>query len=165
MYGRRRSRRGRRTYFSSRKKYSAECSTFTQGLVGASTVKLPIIPGTPIQGTRKVKNFTLSFSLPPDYNFPLFFALVYVPEGMEPNSLTLTASVAPDQPPVCAALYNPNQYVILSGMVTPGGQNRFRTSLARNLSSGDSISLVYQKHSDAPDVLLSGTLNYAIALG
>ena len=120
-----------------------------------------LIPSVANQGTRKVKNFDLQFmyeTLP----FPVAFALVYVPEGQEASSLTLSASGTP------ASLYEPNQNVIMSGILPPSATNtiHYRTRLARNLNSGDTIQLVLKgisNTSEAAEFGFYAQLNYAIA--
>jgi len=120
-----------------------------------------LIPSVANQGTRKVKNFDLQFmyeNLP----FPVAFALVYVPEGQEASSLTLSVSGTP------ASLYEPNQNVIMSGILPPSATNtiHYRTRLARNLNSGDTIQIVLKgiaNAAEAADFGFYAQLNYAIA--
>lgn len=120
-----------------------------------------LIPSVANQGTRKVKNFDLQFmyeTLP----FPVAFALVYVPEGQDPSSLTLSAGGNP------ASLYEPNQNVIMSGILPPSATNtiHYRTRLARNLNSGDTIQIILRSIAAADGAADFGfyvQLNYAIA--
>lgn len=137
----------RRRYRSNVKKAKYENQTNTVGtnwaLANANAgVALNIIPSTDVSGTRKVKNFELQFQYEKQL-CPVAYALVYVPEGTNPNALELTTlSVDPTQPPT--SLYEPNQNVIMSGILPIESQaiTKFRTRLARNLNSGDSIYLV-----------------------
>ena len=123
------------------------------------------------QGVRKCKNFELSLTGGP-FNgpnntsepVPMFFALVYVPQGTEPSQINIGA------PDAASSLYEPNQNVILSG-VWPGNLNApfvKKTRLARNLNSGDSIVLVtscppFSTAGGAYSKNIAITLNYAIS--
>lgn len=67
------------------------------------------------------------------------------------------------------SIYEPNQNVIMSGVVGPGSnQQTWRTRLARNLNSGDSIQIcfssLYVTQIWQGDLFeLNCTLNYAIS--
>jgi hypothetical protein len=69
-----------------------------------------LVPASAAQGTRKVTNITLKF-ISTELIVPLIFAVVYVPEGVEPASLKL--SVGTPLKPV--SLYEPPQNVIMQG--------------------------------------------------
>ena len=120
-----------------------------------------LIPSVANQGTRKVKNFDLQFMFG-ELPSPVAFALVYVPEGQSASSLTLSAGGNP------ASLYEPNQNVIMSGILPSSATNtiHYRTRLARNLNSGDTIQLVLRSIANADAAVEFGfyaQLNYAIA--
>ena len=161
--------RSRRGYYKLAKRYSNE--TFTaEGSVVAGPAPPPLnivlTKSTDILGTRKAKNFTLS--LLTNSNVPLVFALVFVPEGTIPSSIAVGNEIEGDSPKylLSASTYNPNQNVILTGIV--GGQSstveRFKTRLARNLNSGDRIILVIQPlGASEEDYNILACLNYAIA--
>lgn len=155
--------RRRRTYSLARPvkttKYSNETfiynksATFTAGV----TTALYFIPSTNIMGTRKCKNFTLTLCCFP--NAPFLFALVYVPEGTSPSNLNSS-----NEHPV--SMYEPNQNVIMSGLF--GGPysatNRFKSRLARNLNSGDSIALLIASLATTETAQpVTAILNYAVA--
>ena len=91
-----------------------------------------------------------------DDQAPIFWALVYVPEGTQPGSLNLVSPTA--------TLYEPNQFVMNCGISDPtAGPIRFYSPLARNLNSGDTINLlVASRSADTTDVV--GTVRYAISL-
>ena len=121
--------------------------------------KTVIVASNGIEGMRKVKHLTLSFSLPSDNK--LFFALVYVPSGYEANTLNIPTLGS------AVSLYDPNQYVMASGVLDfSGGPCRIRTPLSRNLNSGDSIQLVVASPVlETPnDNTLSINCQYAITL-
>ena len=108
------------------------------------------------QGMRKVKNITLQIIC--TLNHPLIWALVYVPQGTNPNQLQFGS---PDEP---LSLYEPNQNVIMSGVTINGSPRQtWRTRLARNLNSGDGITLIFDSEIDVNDTFaISCTCNYAI---
>ena len=94
-----------------------------------------VVPSSDVEGMRKVKHLTLSFSCPSEIK--LLYALVYVPQGYEPNTIRFPALGKG------VSLYEPNQYVMSSGVLDfSGGPLRVKTPLSRNLNSGDSIALV-----------------------
>ena len=119
---------------------------------------------SPVLGTRKAKNFTLT--LVTSSPVPFFFALVYVPEGTNPSGLNAGSTVEQNVL-ISASLYEPNQNVIMSGSF--GGPNstveRYKTRLARNLNSGDSIFLVFHNlvPGDSASENVAVQCNYAIS--
>ena len=137
----------RRSYRSSnRDKYSIETtsirlpSSWTEvslpDLTPSLQTSIPVLQPVDVQGMRKVKHLTLSFSCETN-QAPVWYALVYVPEGYNPNNLQIPNSG------FAVSLYEPNQYVMSSGVLDfTGGPLRIRCPLARNLNSGDAIHLV-----------------------
>ncbi|KAH0785550.1 Cap protein [Histomonas meleagridis] len=149
-------------------KYSNEtfnCSgniTFNTGSGDSAVgdqVNTTLISAVATQGMRKVKNFTLKMIT--DVDIPLLWGLVYVPDGTVAQSMSLGTPAAP------VSLYEPNQNVIKSGYLTPNAQQTqvFRTRLARNLNSGDSIALclkVSVPGTEITEKFLGVQLNYVI---
>lgn len=134
------------------------------------------VSSTPVQGLRKAKNFTLRLQYQyrgqfqdPGYAL-VYWALVYVPQNQEASSIDLAGSqVVGDKAAAPVSMYEPNQNVIMSGILTPDQPVQTnRTRLARNLNSGDSIQLVYCWLANGnPDGYVvqravSANLNYAI---
>lgn len=136
-------------------KYSNETSSFVNSPTGAATDSmfrfqpLILIPPVDVQGTRKVKNVTLRMAANSSSTSTFIWALVYVPDGMSPQSIETSTTNEFE------SLYEPNQNVIMSGLLTPTlwkqGQNiadcsitpsTYRSRLARNLNSGDAICLL-----------------------
>lgn len=175
--------RRRRRYAVSRPlkttKYSNETyaatiqlSSSTSGSHGTGSIK--VIPDAigGVLGTRKAKNFTLRIyshetvrtiqSGSTDLRSSVFFALVFVPEGTEPSMFNVGDGTA-------KSLYEPNQNVILSGIIDSTMVYTFKTRLARNLNAGDSISLLlwdnnYPAESNMSIVTgLAFSCNYAIS--
>ena len=130
-----------------------------------TTRSVPVVPATDTFGTRKVKNFTLTIDSN-NYEMPMAWALVYVPDGQEPSKLTVTG-IADNKIP---ELYKPNQNVIMQGILNPASNYRplrFTTRLARNLDSGDSIYLVFAPYGEQTAQVgvvysIIGTCNYSI---
>ena len=142
-------------------KYSNETynATVTFSLAAQTQAATSLISAVDTQGTRKAKNFTLRFVF--GGPVPLMFALVYVPQGQNPGNLTLGTIENP------ASLYEPNQNVILSGYIVSQSNQAptFRTRLARNLNSGDSIALIIRSVDGTAiaSASLGIILNYAIS--
>lgn len=147
-------------------KYSNETSVFTlQPRQDDTTVTTPttVIASISAQGIRKVKNFTLTFSQP-NLAQKFQWALVYVPEGTQPQALAQSSR------DTVASMYEPNQNVIMSGIIYyEQAQQTYRSRLARNLNSGDKIVLVIRPLTFVPQAAANSTntiyacLNYAIS--
>ena len=97
-----------------------------------------IVPASSVQGTRTVGNFTITVPVPGNQSLSeIFWALVYIPQGTTANSLFATTSS------VEGSLYEPNQFVIASGVSdNSAGPIRIHTRMKRNLQSGDAVSLI-----------------------
>lgn len=146
-------------------KYSNETFVFTQGFQYAqnSQVLVVVSSATPVLGTRKAKNFTVNFLT--DSTIPILFALIYVPEGTQPNLITWGSDITGGAVQA-NAMYNPNQNVILSGISAGFNQGtvRLKTRLARNLNSGDYLLLAIRPMAEfTGTVLFVGSVNYAIS--
>ena len=142
-------------------KYSNETSNITSSfsLTAGSQITAPLISASSIQGVRKAKNFSLKILY--SGTAPLMFVLIYVPQEQSVKAITRGTPQAP------ASLYEPNQNVIMSGYIVPNNSQAqtFRTRLARNLNSGDSIqiALACASATDTVDNAIIGiSLNYAI---
>ena len=95
-----------------------------------------IVPASTTQGTRTVGHFTITIPVPTDAG-SIFWALVYVPQGEQVKSLFATTQA------IEGSLYEPNQYVIASGISDANeGPIRIRSAMKRKLQSGDFISLI-----------------------
>lgn len=163
----------------SKKRYSNETTSFTfkdTGITGTTTGPVKesklgqiLVQSATLQGTRKVKNMTLSITSFGN-TVPLYCAVVYCPGGTAPSSLTPGS----DSLRVGSELYEPNQNVIMQFMMNPVKTDTmvntqvqtFKTRLARNLDSNDYIALIYCPaiaSATDQDIQVSGTFNYAIA--
>lgn len=168
-YYSRRNYRTRRAYrpIASKTKYSQETNAFS---IASSAfdehnslqqTAYAIVPDTSIQGMRKVKHIQLSLTVGAntDNISPLYWAIVYVPEGF---NLTSGGATSPNWLQTGGSMYEPNQYIMNCGIVDPSaGPIRFNSPLARNLNSGDKIYLVVGASSAYS---LSGVVKYAITM-
>ena len=159
---------GRSRYIlSKRSKYSVEQKSFTASydstaINGLFQSRVELVPAVAIQGMRKIKHVTLNMtqlnelSAEGDYAVnPIYWAIVYVPQGTVIGALNLNNS-----------LYEPNQYVMNCGIVDPSaGPIRFSSPVSRNLNSGDAIYLVLGNYgTSAANTLVQGVVKYAITL-
>lgn len=170
-YTRRYSRRIKSVKYSNE---TVNCTGIWELLDNATQKNIVLIAKADIQGTRKCKNFEITFcgtewfhddpnaDKEVDRTLPVAWALIYVPEGTVPGALqsgNLTRS---------ASLYEPNQNVIMSGLWPANLTSNYKvkTRLARNLNSGDSIYLVMDTVGGQPNHTkksVAVNLNYAIA--
>ena len=110
-----------------------------------------------IQGMRKVKHITMTFSS--NTQSPVAYALVYVPSGYSPNAI---------QWPINGnqvSIYEPNQFVLSRGVLDfRGGPLKISTPLSRNLNSGDNIQLIFATTDTTTAPSIISTIKYAITL-
>ena len=126
-------------------------------LAATRQVSYSVLPPTEVQGMRKVKHFTLTFTATQDVQ-PYYYALVFVPAGYEPQRINL--------PDTGLAIngYDANQFVISQGVLDfSGGPLRIRSPLSRNLNSGDSIYLLLATY-DGVEAAILASVRYAITL-
>ena len=142
-------------------KYSNETYNITNTISIASGgyIYTPLVSASDVQGVRKAKNFTLKVFYAGIT--PLMFVLAYVPENQKPQAINRGSSEG------AVSLYEPNQNVIMSGYITPNynTMQTFRTRLARNLNSGDTIQMILAPAAATDAVvqqLIGISLNYAI---
>lgn len=162
----------RRTYWRNRgvkREYENQTMSllYNQNLTTTGTA-ITIVPPTAntLQGKRVAKYFDINFTTdtpPSDTNEPYSFGflLVYVPEGTTASSVNRATGTNN-----ATTIYEPNQNVIGSGIVNPGGQSRFKVRLGRKLNSGDSIAVILYSPTalrEADIVNIFITVNYAIA--
>ena len=121
-----------------------------------------VVPPTDIQGMRKIKHLTISFTVVGETITPgIEYALVYVPEGYEPQKLRIP-NFANSINGVSA--YSANQYIMSMGILDfNAGPQRISSHLSRNLNSGDRIMLLFSTVSDAGSTLLA-EVTYAVTL-
>lgn len=173
-------RRRYRSYRSGKQKYSNETISFS-GPTGAlspgdnfpaseDNVGQLVVPATTVYGTRKVKNFEIQVTTE-GLTSPVIGCLVYVPEGTTANEIN-----KPITGKDVTSVYEPNQNLIKQFIIPASAYNtgssitnpnpvvtKVKTSLARNLDSGDEIRLIFCAVGDVLDgAQFAGTVNYAI---
>ena len=112
----------------------------------------------------KVKNFRINIVF--GSSVSVLWALVYVPEGMPIGALSYGQTAAANVP---ASLYEPQQFLIASGLYSSAAVNsganagplRVWSPLARNLNPGDGIFLIWRALENVTGVETFITLSYA----
>ena len=121
---------------------------------------IQIIPASTDQGMRKIKHLTISMA---NYrgtsdSASLFYAIVYVPQGYQPQHITVPASGA------AGSNYQANQYIMSSGVIDfSAGPTRIYSRLSRNLNSGDAIYLLLATPFGTQDAWMA-QVSYAVTL-
>ena len=132
----------------------------TPSTVASKQWYIPIIPPTDLQGMRKVKHLTVSFSnVSEGEQLPIVYALVYVPQGYSAQPIRM--------PPLGGAIsmYEANQFIMSTGVLDfSGGPLRIRTRLSRNLNSGDQIVLLLSTANSGIASYYTVEVTYAITL-
>lgn len=150
-------------------KYSSETQSIHiiipptgDGSAGAAVMVSDIVTAL---GVRKFKNFTLRLSaampeLPADssnFGIPYYWGLVFIPQGTQPGALEAPATLA------ATSIYEPNQNVIMAGVHSGGMSQTFKTRLARNLNSSDSLGVLVKKiGSWTGNMHVYATINFAV---
>ena len=141
-----------------RSRWSRENTTVrATSVADYATFGTNIVPASTTQGMRTVGNFTITLTAGTtngsgDGAAPVFWALVYVPQGQTTATLNINDS---------SSLYEPNQYVIACGVNDPtAGPIRIRTRMMRKLNSGDFVSLLMAtSYKDTP---YWGSVSYSV---
>ena len=116
----------------------------------------------PLGPIMKVKNFRLNVVF--ESSVTALWALVYVPDGVPIGTLNVAGTGIDSMP---NALYEPQQFIIASGVYTSQGSSgaaaplRVWTPLARNLNPGDGVFLVWRALTSASSIPTVITLNYS----
>lgn len=154
--------KSRRAYpVSRRDKYSIETTFVHQQLSAGGTAgdsaAIVAVKSIDFQGMRKVKH--LEFTLTGESDHYVLWALIYAPQTTVANpTYELQTGVNG------GSLYEPNQYVIMSGVTNfNAGALRYKSPLARNLNSGDKILLLV-KNQTQQATTIQGTVRYAVTL-
>lgn len=147
-------------------KYS--CETLAAHYIFANNVTDEAIQVTDTitaMGTRKFKNFTIRLSgikntVQQDDSLlgsPYVWALVFVPQGRSAPQLNMPANSSG------AAICEPNQNVIMSGVHSGTFSSSYKTRLARNCNSSDVIYLCIKKLGDwQGNAHVYATVNFAV---
>ena len=120
-----------------------------------------VVPAVDFEGMRKVKHITVSFASTGNNSTPIFYAIVYIPQGYQSVPLAIPANGnGVDN-------YTANQFVMSSGVLEfDGGPLRIRSRLSRNLNSGDRIGLILATSASYETATqeIYMQINYAITL-
>ena len=112
----------------------AQAASASNGLYQGGQI---IVAPVTTQGERTIGHFTITVPVPGASASEVYWALVYIPQGTTANTLF---SITGDQ---TGSLYEPNQFVIASGVSdATAGPIRITSHMKRKLHSGDSISLI-----------------------
>lgn len=152
--------RYRRRRYSRKRKYNIENRPLSIQVPnttenGFFQNQVEIVPATTTEGVRQVARMTVSLTAFNDTVRPIYWALVYIPEG------AVTSSLFPNQ----STLFNPSNYVLASGISDPtAGPIRISSRLKKNLNASDRIFLLTATNkANATDVVvLNGLVKYAI---
>jgi hypothetical protein len=98
------------------------------------TVNTPVIGSVPVAGLRKSRGFRLECAC----DGHVAFALIYLPEGIAIANAALNFSTTA----AATSLYQPEQYILCSGISEPGSPLVLPSSSSRALANGDSIYLI-----------------------
>ena len=125
----------RRVRFTAKRdKYSVEQQAGTIAVPANQQAWVQVVPDTTIGGMRKVKHLTVSLASTGAGGSTVgFWALVYVPQGTTPSTVSITGT----------SFYEPNQFVMNCGTFdSNAGPVRLHSRISRNLNSGDKIVLI-----------------------
>lgn len=112
--------------------------------------QIRIVPPTTTEGVRQVARMTVT--LTSNETVPLYWALVYIPEGAS------TTGLFPNE----TTLFQPSNYVLASGISDPdAGPVRISSRLKKNLNASDQIYLLTA--CKAQSIVYEGLVRYAIA--
>lgn len=111
-----------------------------------------IVPPSNTEGVRQVARLTISLTATNDTATPLFWALVYLPEGTQATSALF---------PNATTLFEPSAWVLNSGVADPSsGPIRISSRLRKNLNAGDRIYLLTATSTNT--YYYQGLVRYAI---
>lgn len=152
-YSRRRRRYSRRKYNIENRPLSFSAPNTQEN--GYYQNQVEIVPATTIEGVRQVARMTITLTEYADTNYPVFWALVYIPEGVTTTSLF----------PSTTELFRPSNYVLATGVNdATAGPIRISSRLRKNLNAGDRIFLLtaVSKQATNESVGFIGLVRYAI---
>ena len=128
--------------------------TATNGLYQNGSV---VVPASTIQGVRTVGNWNITVPCALTGGSVAYWALVYVPQGTNPNTLFATTGSLE------GSMYEPNQFVIASGISDPdAGPIRIRSRIMRKLNSGDQVSLIIGTVSSSTSNAFRALVSYSV---
>ena len=149
----------KRPRYGKRDKYSVQQKAFQFSADSGTSSTWLLVPATTLEGMRKVKHLMVNLTIDPDSVGPMWWAIVYVPQGTTVGSINVTTSAS------ATGMYEPNQFVMNCGIADPtAGPIRFSSPVARNLNDGDAIALVVRHTNSAARTVMGTCRRYAITL-
>ena len=85
-------------------KYSVQQKAFQFSADSGTSSTWLLVPATTLEGMRKVKHLMVNLTIDPDSVGPMWWAIVYVPQGTAVGSINVTTSAS-------TGMYEPNQFV------------------------------------------------------
>jgi hypothetical protein len=102
-----------------------------------------VLPGTAVAGRRIAKNFKITISSWGSPQ-PVYYALVYMPEGGSPDNFTLNLNNQWQANSVTET-FQANQWVISTGAIPLNDTLRAYSTQSRSLNNGDTILLLLKR--------------------
>lgn len=152
--------RTKRRYYRARHKYNVENRPLSFAAPNTQENnyyqnQIEVVPATLVEGVRQVAHMTITLTQYSDTTRPVFWALVYIPEGVTTTALF----------PTNTELFRPSNYVLATGVNDPtAGPIRIYSRLKKNLNAGDRIFLLtaVSKQSTSDVVQFIGLVRYSI---
>ena len=103
----------KRPRYGKRDKYSVQQKAFQFSADSGTSSTWLLVPATTLEGMRKVKHLMVNLTIDPDSVGPMWWAIVYVPQGTTVGSINVTTSAS------ATGMYEPNQFVMNCGIADP----------------------------------------------
>ena len=125
----------KRPRYGKRDKYSVQQKAFQFSADSGTSSTWLLVPATTLEGMRKVKHLMVNLTIDPDSVGPMWWAIVYVPQGTTVGSINVTTSAS------ATGMYEPNQFVMNCGIADPtAGPIRFSSPVAHPTSTTETQS-------------------------
>lgn len=150
----------RRRFYRAKKKYNIE-NRIIRDVVpsnpqnGYYQNQIQVVPPSTTEGVRKVTRFNITVTADSALG-PIYWALVYIPEGAVTSSLF----------PTYNQLFNPSNYVLASGVSdSTAGPIRIGSRIQKNLNANDQVYLLTAatNQPSGNSIYIHGLVRYAIA--
>ena len=103
----------KRPRYGKQDKYSVQQKAFQFSADSGTSSTWLLVPATTLEGMRKVKHLMVNLTIDPDSVGPMWWAIVYVPQGTTVGSINVTTSAS------ATGMYEPNQFVMNCGIADP----------------------------------------------
>ena len=84
----------KRPRYGKRDKYSVQQKAFQFSADSGTSSTWLLVPATTLEGMRKVKHLMVNLTIDPDSVGPMWWAIVYVPQGTTVGSINVTTSAS-----------------------------------------------------------------------